>query len=1176
MQPATNLIDPQQLSRRADALFEEQQCHNHRRIDRLFAHLMLVQWVAGIVFSLTVSPKTWAGRYSTIHPHVWAAVLLGGVITLLPVVLALSRPGRASTRHVIAVAQVLWSALLIHLTGGRIETHFHVFGSLAFLAFYRDWRVLVSATLVVAGDHLIRGIVFPQSVYGVLSASAWRSLEHAGWVIFEDVILVMSCLRGVREMRGIAEREAQLMTRKEQLARLVEELHFRKTLLESQSEASLDGILVVSGEGKMLSCNRRFVQMWDVPESVMACGSGASVLQAIQGELVNPQEFMSRVAHLYKHADEASREEILLKGGRVYDCYSAPIKGFDQTNYGRVWFFQDITERKRAEQRLSLQHATTRILAEAKSLEEAGVAILEAVCNCLGWRWGALWRMNRESGALRCCASWSNAPAEMERFAAMSSGIELPPGVGLPGRVWASGQPTWIPDVVEELNFPRAAAAAADNLHAAFALAIRRRGETFGVLEFLSREIIQPDENLLRLMDAISTQIAEFIDRRRTEQGMRDSEARKSAILVSGLDCIITMDHRGRILEFNPAAERTFGYRHEDVIGRELAELIVPPALREQHRRGLAHYNNTGQGPVIGQRIEITAVRAGGTEFPVELAITRIAIEGPPVFTAYLRDITQRKEAEAALQSAMHAAQAANRAKSEFLANMSHEIRTPMTAIVGYADLMLEPEQTLSDRQDCLQVIRRNARHLLELIGDILDLSKIEAEKMTVERIPFDLPQIAVDVISLLRPRAMEKGLLLSLTFAEAIPRRISSDPLRLKQVLMNLIGNAIKFTPAGQISVHIGCGNTGADQNHVRFDVTDTGIGMSGEQLSRLFQPFSQGDLSTTRRFGGTGLGLIISKRLATLMGGDILVRSEPGTGSTFSVLIDPGALGDTDMLRGLKESMVAAPAKQPVVARQRLEGRILLAEDGPDNQRLISSHLRKAGAEVTIADNGRIAVNFAAAQPFDLILMDMQMPELDGYGAASELRRMGLTVPIVALTAHAMSGDREKCLSAGCTDYLAKPVDRDVLIHAVASHLPARMGPDLVPAPGGAEMTDPSAHDGAPIRSRYAGDEDMRDVVNEFVEGLPAQVGKLLELCGAQQPQELRRAVHQLKGAGGGYGFSQITSLAASAEAGLKSAATVEAVHAEINGLIALIRRVEGYNHAKEGPSAAKNPHH
>src|SRR6185503_10695686 len=291
------------------------------------------------------------------------------------------------------------------------------------------------------------------------------------------------------------------------------------------------------------------------------------------------------------------------------------------------------------------------------------------------------------------------------------------------------------------------------------------------------------------------------------------------------------------------------------------------------------------------------------------------------------------------LSDARDRAEAASRAKSSFLANMSHEIRTPMTAIIGYSDMMLEPNQSLSDRQDCLQVIRRNGRHLLELINDILDISKIEAGKMTVERIRTDLPQLMTDVASLMRPRALDKGLDFNVKFQGAVPQQITTDALRTKQILVNLLGNAIKFTHMGSIELAVECA-PGEQSSQVRFHIKDTGIGMNQSQVTRLFQPFTQADESMTRKYGGTGLGPTISQRLATLLGGDISVQSQPGAGSTFTVMIDGGSLEGIALRTDITESVLAG-APVPAERRIQLRGRILLAEDGLDNQRLISMHL-------------------------------------------------------------------------------------------------------------------------------------------------------------------------------------------------------------------------------------------
>jgi CheY-like chemotaxis protein/HPt (histidine-containing phosphotransfer) domain-containing protein len=359
-----------------------------------------------------------------------------------------------------------------------------------------------------------------------------------------------------------------------------------------------------------------------------------------------------------------------------------------------------------------------------------------------------------------------------------------------------------------------------------------------------------------------------------------------------------------------------------------------------------------------------------------------------------------------------------------------------------------------------------------------------------------------------------------------------------------------------------------------IRFEISDTGIGMTPEQVKRLFQPFTQADASTTRKFGGTGLGLTISKRLAILLGGDIVVTSEAGAGSTFTFTLDGGPREGVELLEGLTADQLALTGETDAAEDVKVSGRVLLAEDGEDNQDLLSTHLRRAGAEVIIAGNGRIAVDRVSetllaggsAAPFDVILMDMQMPELDGYGATRKLRAAGVNIPIIALTANAMAEDRVKCLECGCTDYLSKPISRNTLLATVAKYLEEAKRTKATRAPQEQPAKIRSTH--APGSSGSVG-----KLVERFVSRLPERVTLIEALSRKNSLDELSHALHQLKGAGGGYGFSTISDLAGRAEQQIRDEASLEEIRTQVNELLTMVRQVEGYDSNKEGKSDGGN---
>jgi PAS domain S-box-containing protein len=573
--------------------------------------------------------------------------------------------------------------------------------------------------------------------------------------------------------------------------------------------------------------------------------------------------------------------------------------------------------------------------------------------------------------------------------------------------------------------------------------------------------------------DGVAITARDISERKATEAMLAETHERYRLLVKTVRDYAIYMlDTDGCVATWNDGAAALTQYSAEEVIGRHFSMFHRPDdrdaglaqrMLREALELG--RYEGEGwrvrkDGTQFYADVVLSPIRDGQGQLRGFSKVTRDitdrhrAKESLSRFTADLLSAKERLERQARelnqkneeLARAREQAEAANRAKSDFLANISHEIRTPMNAVLGFADLLADEGLTPQERRAHLATIRRSGEHLLSIINDLLDLSKIEAGRMQVEMLEVDLPILLHDVLDLMRTRAEQAGLSLDLFADSPVPRTIRTDPTRLRQVLLNLLGNAVKFTPSGSVTLRVAMVRSDHGREVLRFSVEDTGIGMSPEVLSRIFRPFTQADSSTTRRFGGTGLGLTICKRFVEMLGGSIRVRSEPERGTTFEFTIDPGPVEGTPRIDPVssrsRSPALLLPQATALPARPALNARVLVAEDGQDNQVLIRHVLSRAGADITIVGDGQAAVDEVAraerdGTPYDLVLMDIQMPRLDGHAATRALRAAGFARPILALTAHAMASDRAKALEAGCNDHITKPIDRTGLIRVCAEWL-------------------------------------------------------------------------------------------------------------------------------------------
>ena len=543
------------------------------------------------------------------------------------------------------------------------------------------------------------------------------------------------------------------------------------------------------------------------------------------------------------------------------------------------------------------------------------------------------------------------------------------------------------------------------------------------------------------------TQIDDVTERRLVEQALRESEERFRTISASAHDGIVMMDPEGRVAFWNHAAETIFGYTAAEALGAPLHELVTPAASRERQHAGLVEFRASGTGAVIGRTLELTARRKGGAEFPVELSVAAMHLGNRRHAVGIVRDITARKQIEAELQHAKAAAEAATRAKSEFLANMSHEIRTPLCGVIGMTELVLATDLT-PEQREYLDLSRTSADALLTVINDILDFSKIEAGKLDLEEAAFSARETLAAAQAVVALRARDQGLKLRTQLTPEVPDTLLGDQGRLRQVLINLLGNAVKFTEQGSVTVSV---SVGADESvdasgvQLHFAVCDTGPGIPSAEIERIFRAFEQAEGSTRRRYGGTGLGLSICQRLVTMMGGRFWVESELGYGSTFHFTARFGRVMATTGSDRAGDDRPNQPEEREghVEAQPSTSLRVLVAEDNAVNRKLIARLLEKRGHRVVTATDGKQALATLDRERIDLVLMDVQMPEMDGIEATAEIRQRerdgrrfaarGQRIPIIALTASAMKSDEERCLAAGMDAYVAKPIDAERLFRVM-----------------------------------------------------------------------------------------------------------------------------------------------
>ncbi|KZN55491.1 PAS domain S-box protein [Pseudoalteromonas luteoviolacea] len=664
------------------------------------------------------------------------------------------------------------------------------------------------------------------------------------------------------------------------------------------------------------------------------------------------------------------------------------------------------------------------------------------------------------------------------------------------------------------------------------------------------------------VFDSLSKQVKitgivqDVTDLKQKELSLLESEAKMRAIVDTAADPIIVIDTQGFIQEFSPSASKVFGYSKDEVLGQNL-KVLMPEPTRSEHDKYLEKYKQTGIRNVIGNKREVTALRKNGNQFPIDLAVTETNIAGKGYYTAIIRDITQRKEAEEILLEAMKAAQSATVAKSTFLANMSHEIRTPMNAIVGLCSLM--SDTPLSQKQQgYLTKLTRASNSLLNIINDILDISKIESGKLEIEHIPFRLEDVVDLASDIICDRAQEKNIDFYIEIASSVPTALIGDPVRLGQILINLLGNAVKFTPNnGKVVLKLEADTLTDTKVMLLVSVIDTGIGIAKDKQEKLFSVFTQADISTTREFGGTGLGLAICRNLVSMMGGQIGLESELGSGSRFYFTVN--ILRQQGIPSARQQKTNTIDKKEYADQAERIKNiEILLVEDNDINLEIALELLTSIGIQVVTATNGSEAISVLKEKPnIGLILMDCQMPIMDGYRATELIRqdKRFIDLPIIALTANVMPEDIKKIELSGMNGFIAKPLNVDTLFQMIFE------GVKPLISSSESKLNLPVEGFNSDIDfelglKQVNGDVDFyKKMVEKFRMKQSDFTQRLRLLVEDKKFEEARREAHTLKGQAAYLGFNSVSAKAALLESKCADKQLWDDIEYEVNSVASLI---------------------